>query len=701
MPLCPTCNGRFVEGTFCPKDGTALIADGQLPTSLVGQVIGRKYRLTRLLGQGGMGEVYAAQHVHITKRVAVKILHPEISNNPEALARFRQEAQSASSIGHDNIVAIDDFDQLDDGRYYLCMEFLDGESLAAAMVIPGGMAIARVINIALQVCDGLDAAHQKGIVHRDMKPENVFLTRRSDGSELVKILDFGIAKVSGTDENNNLTKTGTVFGTPHYMSPEQALGQKVDRRADIYSVGVMLFEVFTGQVPFKAESFMGILSQHITKDPPLPSTVTPGRAIPLPVEQLILKAMAKEPSKRFSSAAELKQALLAAGQQLGPHVITPTQMGNAQTLAPGAGIAKVGVPGTQIGAGAIGSQATIGQIPRPTPPGSAQPPLSPTPQGTPAAQWPSGGNGVVPPTIAAPQMTPPSGAGAAIPPTMLAAQAGAPTPAGLQAAPVMPTPAVAGPGGFAAPATSPAFSSGLGQKKKKTGLIIALAITLVVLGGGAAAAALFWDELMGVDNNKTTAGVPPVAAADAGVVDAKVAVALPPDAAAQAPDTREVAETPPDAATVAPDLARAIAVATPPRVGRRPSRPPRRPLNTKTQPATTVDPPPRDPPPSDPPPKDPPPSRPPAAKKSHYQLRLVTVPSGASILAANGMQRLGHSPISFKLRPGESKRVRIAKSGYQEMSVTLHGADEDSTKTIRLRKGRSGASIGIPGSDPF
>ena len=129
MPYCPTCNGRFDEGTFCPKDGTTLLPDGEQPQSLVGQVIGGRYRLIKLLGVGGMGEVYAAEHIHITKRVAVKLLHPEINENPEALARFRQEAQSASSLGHDNIVAIDDFGSMDDGRVYLCMEFLEGQSL--------------------------------------------------------------------------------------------------------------------------------------------------------------------------------------------------------------------------------------------------------------------------------------------------------------------------------------------------------------------------------------------------------------------------------------------------------------------------------------------------------------------------------------------------------------------------------------------
>ncbi|MFH1132357.1 MAG: protein kinase, partial [Pseudomonadota bacterium] len=310
MPSCPTCNGRFVEGAFCPKDGTPLSPDEKNPNSSIGQIVGGRYRLTKLLGQGGMGEVYSAEHVHITKTVAVKLLHPQIGNNAEAVARFRLEAQSASSIGHRNIVVIDDFGTMENGRVYLCMEYLEGKSLAELMQTPGGISLCFALNIMCQVCDGLTVAHAKNIVHRDMKPENIFISVQDDGQPVAKILDFGIAKVSGTDENQSLTRTGTVFGTPHYMSPEQALGQKVDYRADIYSAGVILFEIITGQVPFKAESFMGILSQHIVKQPPPFNTVSPDRTPPPSLEAIVFKAMDKDPKKRFSSMAELKMALL-------------------------------------------------------------------------------------------------------------------------------------------------------------------------------------------------------------------------------------------------------------------------------------------------------------------------------------------------------------------------------------------------------
>jgi serine/threonine protein kinase len=291
--------------------------DGMEPVpagSMVGQIIGGRYRLTKLLGEGGMGAVYKATHINITKEVAVKLLHPEISQNPEAVTRFKQEAQSASSIGHPNIIGIDDFFALEDSRVCLIMEFLKGEPLNDVMLKPGGLEPLQTIDIMLQVCDGLHAAHQKGIIHRDMKPENVFLADVHN-RQIVKILDFGIAKVTG-NEDNNLTKTGTVFGTPHYMSPEQALGHKVDVRADVYSVGVMLFEIYTGQVPYQAESFMGVLSQHITSPVPAPSSISPNRPVPPMMEQIILTAMAKEVDKRFNSMEAVGNSLRAFREEM-------------------------------------------------------------------------------------------------------------------------------------------------------------------------------------------------------------------------------------------------------------------------------------------------------------------------------------------------------------------------------------------------
>jgi serine/threonine-protein kinase len=322
--ICPACNSRYEEGgAFCSRDGTPLVRDPQAnKEDLVGQILADRYRVVRLVGEGGMGQVFEAQHVNINKRFAVKLLRPEIVSNAEAVQRFRQEAWSASSIGHENIIEIEDFATLPSGAVYLAMEFLVGESLAERMREETALGFAEALDIVLQVASGLGAAHDKGIVHRDMKPENIFLAQKH-GRAIVKILDFGIAKVSGADGNKSLTRTGTIFGTPHYMSPEQALGKPLDHRADIYSVGVIMYELFTGRVPFEAESFMGILTKHITSTPKPPREMAPERDIPPEMEAVILRAMAKEPDERYQSMGELLQALATIAATYAPEVLQP------------------------------------------------------------------------------------------------------------------------------------------------------------------------------------------------------------------------------------------------------------------------------------------------------------------------------------------------------------------------------------------
>jgi serine/threonine-protein kinase len=323
--VCPACNTRYEGGTFCAKDGTALVKDTNAPVqkNRVGSVIADRYRIVRLLGEGGMGQVYEAAHVNINKRFAIKLLRPEIVANPEAVARFRQEAWSASSIGHVNIVGIDDFANLPDGSVYLAMEFLQGRSLSERMKAEPPLEAGEALDIFVQVCSGLAAAHEKGIVHRDMKPENIFLVEKPGRLPAVKILDFGIAKVSGSDGATSLTRTGAIFGTPFYMSPEQALGKSIDFRSDLYSVGVIMYEVFTGRVPFEAESFMGILTKHVTSQPLPPTEIAPERQIAPEIEAAILRCMAKEPADRFASMDELGSHLgsigLAYGLTLSSH----------------------------------------------------------------------------------------------------------------------------------------------------------------------------------------------------------------------------------------------------------------------------------------------------------------------------------------------------------------------------------------------
>ncbi|MSP60547.1 MAG: serine/threonine protein kinase [Myxococcales bacterium] len=346
--ICPACNGRFEPGAaFCPKDGSKLQAEaGSGKSGLVGTVIADRYRIERKIGEGGMGEVFEASHIYIDKKFALKLLRPEIISNPEAVARFHQEARSAASIGHDNIVDVEDFGRLPDGSVYLAMEMLVGQALADRLRKPPALPLGEYLDYAIQVCQGLSAAHAKGIVHRDMKPENIFLTEKH-GQTVCKILDFGIAKVSGEGAGHSLTRTGAIFGTPFYMSPEQALGKSLDHRSDVYSVGVILYEMAVGRVPFQAESFMGILTQHITAALVPPSQAAPERRIPAQFESVIVKAMAKEPGDRFATMDEMIAVLCRVAAELAPELGIPfeeaARPGRSRPLRAASGLVPVRV----------------------------------------------------------------------------------------------------------------------------------------------------------------------------------------------------------------------------------------------------------------------------------------------------------------------------------------------------------------------
>ncbi len=303
-------SGAHAETAAGDSQDLSASASQSAPDPMVGETLDGRYHIVSKIGEGGMGEVYAAEHAYIEKRVAIKLLRHEIVTNEEAVKRFHQEARSASSIGHKNIISIEDFGKLPDGRIYLCMELLDGQPLNDMLEQP--MAPDRLLHILIQTGHGLAAAHAKNIVHRDMKPENIFVTITADGQEVPKLLDFGIAKVSQSEGNNHLTKTGTIFGTPFYMAPEQALGQGVDHRADIYAMGVIMYEVFCGAVPFQGDSFMGILTQHITAEPMPPSQMAAanGRTLPAGIEEIILRAMKKEPEDRYPTMNDMVQDLV-------------------------------------------------------------------------------------------------------------------------------------------------------------------------------------------------------------------------------------------------------------------------------------------------------------------------------------------------------------------------------------------------------
>ncbi len=315
---CPTC-GTIAPGEalFCPEDGTALVSEqaaeadlAQVAASpqveLVGEVLDGRYQVEERLGAGGMGVVYRASHVELGRRFAVKVLKKEFGTDQEAVERLAREARATSSLGHPNIVNVVDFGALADGSPYFVMEYLEGETLTSRMAREGALPLEVALDIAEQVAEALQAAHRLGIVHRDLKPDNVFLVPSAEGVR-VKLLDFGVAKVLGAARK--LTRTGIVFGTPQYMSPEQAAGQAVDHRADIYALGLVLYEMLTGRVPFQGDTFMGVLSQHMF-DPPAPPSQVLGRPLG-PVEHVVLRALEKNPDARHPDVAELLRDLRA------------------------------------------------------------------------------------------------------------------------------------------------------------------------------------------------------------------------------------------------------------------------------------------------------------------------------------------------------------------------------------------------------
>lgn len=271
---------------------------------LIGATLNERYEVTSKLGQGGMGAVYEARHTLIGKRVAVKVLLDKHAEKDQIVARLKQEARLASSIGHDNIVDITDFGTTESGRTFVVMEYLDGESLGAAIAKLGRLREVRVIHICQQIASALAAAHKKGIVHRDIKPDNIFLVQR-DNQDFVKVVDFGISKsMDASDEDVRLTQTGMVLGTPLYMSPEQARGDDdLDHRIDIYALGVILYEAVTGEVPFQGKNYLNILTQVIADDPKEPSELFP--EIDKDLESVILKAMAKDRDQRYQHMGEI------------------------------------------------------------------------------------------------------------------------------------------------------------------------------------------------------------------------------------------------------------------------------------------------------------------------------------------------------------------------------------------------------------
>jgi len=302
--VCPACGARYpADFRVCPRDATPLADAPDDEDPIVGQLLDGSYEVLRVIGEGGMGRVYEARHTRLhTKRFAVKLLHHELARQPDVVTRFQREAEAASVLTHPNVVGVYDVNTSADGRPYIVAELLQGEDLGSHLDRVGKLSTVDAVHIVRQVCHALGAAHASGIVHRDVKPENVFL---AGPNATVKVLDFGISKVLETSDG--LTKTGTVMGTPDYMAPEQARGDRVDSRADIYAVGAILYRALTGRKPFEGNDAMSILTAVLTQEPERPSTLNP--KIPLSLELIVQQTMAKTPSQRFATMEALEQAL--------------------------------------------------------------------------------------------------------------------------------------------------------------------------------------------------------------------------------------------------------------------------------------------------------------------------------------------------------------------------------------------------------
>ncbi|HEX5060282.1 MAG TPA: serine/threonine-protein kinase [Kofleriaceae bacterium] len=340
------------------------------PEIRIGQVLGA-YKLAELLGKGGMGYVYRAEHVKLGREVALKLLRGDYAKRRDAVLRFFQEAKTVNRVRHRNIVDVTDFVELDDGTTFIIMEFLRGQSLGKWART--GIDLPRALAVLVQICDGLGAAHAVGVVHRDLKPDNVIVVPTSDGAEMVKLLDFGVAKLLNRDDEDLgfQTAAGSVIGTPAYMSPEQAGGMVVDHRSDIYSLGAIMYELFCGQPMFKGRSFGEYVRKHLTEMPVPPRSTPNGGAIDPVLEALIMKCLAKDPNERFSHILELRDGLLHmfGGYETQP----PTYASLAQSAIrppPTAGMTAVGMSQLPPHILPVPAPAMVTTVP--TPPSSSQ-----------------------------------------------------------------------------------------------------------------------------------------------------------------------------------------------------------------------------------------------------------------------------------------------------------------------------------------
>jgi serine/threonine-protein kinase len=386
---CEACGHANLDGArFCANCGALLPTANEGPDPMIGQLVGGRFRVTAVLGEGGMGIVYVGEQQmgSTVRKVAIKTLHQHLSKDPSVLARFHRECGTVAQLEHPNTIKFYDFGSTSDGTLYIAMEFVAGRSLAEVIRDEGPLEPARVTRILRQACGALDEAHEKGIIHRDLKPENLILTNRAGDKDFVKVLDFGIAARSESadaQKEQKLTQQGMVLGTPPYMSPEQFTGKALDLRSDIYSLGVMTYEMLTSRLPFDADTPWQWATQHMTAQPIAFEVSAPSKSIPPGMRQAILKALSKDREKRQSTAREFFTELSEGG-----HV-------TVDAPPPAAALASTGTAAMDQVPEFRGTEASPARAPLPVPVGTPVGVVAHVPPSPTTSRKKSGGKGLI------------------------------------------------------------------------------------------------------------------------------------------------------------------------------------------------------------------------------------------------------------------------------------------------------------------
>lgn len=340
MKICPRCHAKFEDSAnVCNQDGTKLETvpeqDTKVFDDLVGKVLAGRFKILSKIGQGGMGAVYKAEQIRMGRVCAIKVIPHEMAKDRDAIDRFDREAKMSALINDQHAVTVYDFGETEDGMYFLAMEFVEGETLSTLMRREGILPLSRVIPMVQQACQALHAAHSQAIVHRDLKPDNIMISKK-EGRDFVKILDFGIAKISSDERRNDLTRQGLVVGTPLYMSPEQLSGEKIDPRSDIYSFALIVYQMLSGGLPFDGDNAQALMIKRLTDDPLPIRAVNPNVVVPPNVEAVLLAALARDPNRRTSSikvfSEQFIQAANAARVSSSPPATSPMGQGVASQM---------------------------------------------------------------------------------------------------------------------------------------------------------------------------------------------------------------------------------------------------------------------------------------------------------------------------------------------------------------------------------